>query len=165
MIILRQKEFSSEEYQRLKKMYPNWSEKQIQTKLKLSAKFDRVVNKMGKKVEKVRTEFIKKPVHFSNTSENQYEQKEFGKVGDWLRGNTEKDKARMKKRMDKRIDKLISSNPNVPREDEWVTKITNKEYKRAKNINRAGKVAMIATPILAVGGTALALRKKNKKEE
>ena len=59
MIILRQKEFSSEEYQRLKKMYPNWSEKQIQTKLKLGAKFDRVVNRMGKKVEKVRTEFIK----------------------------------------------------------------------------------------------------------
>lgn len=70
--------------------------------------------------------------------------------------------------MDKRIDKLISSNPNVSREDvkgDWGTKIANKEYKRAKNINRAGKVAMIATPILAAGGTALALRKKNKKEE
>ena len=69
----------------------------------------------------------------------------------------------MKKRISKWGDDWVTKHKDVTREE--AEKAAVEYYKRAKNINRAGKVAMIATPILAAGGTALALRKKNKKEE
>jgi len=84
------------------------------------------------------------------------------KAAKWLRGETEKDKARVANRMKKRLKKTLEK--DLEKGGPIVIDF-GKEYKRAKNINRLGKAAMIATPIAVAGGTALALRKKNKKEE
>lgn len=78
------------------------------------------------------------------------------KAAKWLRGETEKDSDRISKRMSKNI-----LNKTVDGKDVNMYK----EYKRAKNINRLGKAAMIATPIAVAGGTALAIKKKKEKND
>lgn len=118
------------------------------------------LEKFGHKVEDKVEDKVRK------TKQKIKDKVEKTKAGKWLLGETEKDKARIKKRMDERIDKIISNNKDFQYKDKGkMDEITAKEYKRAKNINRLGKAAMIATPIAVAGGTALALRKKNKKEE
>jgi len=78
------------------------------------------------------------------------------KAAEWLRGETEKDSDRISKRMSKNI-----LNKTVDGKDVNMYK----EYKRAKNINRLGKAAMIATPIAVASGTALAIKKKKEKKD
>ena len=99
----------------------------------------------------------------------EYAQREFGKVGDWLKGKTEGDRNRKIKIANNYVDKYIEKHPNIdPKDDKMITELSKKALIRAKGINMAGKAAMIALPTAAVVGTGVAIKKhkdKKKKEE
>jgi len=83
------------------------------------------------------------------------------KAGKWLLGETEKDRTRVANRMKKRLNKTLEK--DLEKGGPIVIDF-GKAYKRAKNINRLGKAAMIATPIAVAGGTALAVKKRKEKK-
>ena len=100
----------------------------------------------------------------------EYAQREFGKVGDWLKGKTKGDIERQKKIAIKYVDNYIDKHHKEldPKDDKRITEIVDKSVKRAKRINMAGKAAMIALPTAAAVGTGVAIKKhrdKKKKEQ
>ena len=95
----------------------------------------------------------------------EYAQREFGKIGDWFRGETLGDIERVGARTIKRTMKDVAKNPEKYANLDKVGELVEKNAKRAKRINMAGKGAMIALPVAAAVGTTVAIKKhkKNKK--
>jgi hypothetical protein len=114
-------------------------------------KYKKIEDKISKSLDKENKE--SKLEKFGHKVEDKVED---NKAAKWLRGETEKDSDRISKRMSKNI-----LNKTVDGKDVNMYK----EYKRAKNINRLGKAAMIATPIAVASGTALAIKKKKEKKD
>jgi len=100
----------------------------------------------------------------------EYAQKEFGKVGDWFKGETWGDFDRYTTRARRMREKYAAKNPEkyANMSEFERTELAARNIKRAKRINMAGKAAMIALPTAAAIGTGVAIKKhkdKKKKED
>lgn len=100
-------------------------------------------------------------------------QREFSKMGDWIKGNTDSDRTRIKKIFHKIYDKNKEYYHDQlkyvdPDDEDRVNVLLDKLKKSkkdskdaAKLINKAGKMAMIALPTTAIIGTGAAIIKNN----
>ena len=100
-------------------------------------------------------------------------QKEFSKIGDWIKGETKSDKSRINRLTKKLYEKdkkyYYDRLKNVdPENEDTVNKLldgllmSRKNSKnKAKLINNAGKMAMVAIPATALLGTGMAMAIKN----
>ena len=100
----------------------------------------------------------------------EYAQREFGKVGDWLKGETFGDFDRYTTRARRMREKYAAKNPEKYANMSLAERaeLAARNIKIAKRINMAGKAAMIALPTAAAIGTGVAIKKhrdKKKKEQ
>ena len=100
----------------------------------------------------------------------EYAQREFGKVGDWFKGETFGDFDRYTTRARRMREKYAAKNPEKYANMSLAERaeLAARNIKRAKRINMAGKAAMIALPTAAAIGTGVAIKKhrdKKKKEQ